>query len=92
MLNVGFMMQNVQSSYNWQAQLQNYSLDPNTGRDVLSGPSSSVTISQPFPYTTKLGIAIAPPDKNTFLEGEVDWQSQTPQVNAATYWIGRSED
>jgi hypothetical protein len=80
MLNVGFMIQNIQSNYNWQAQQQNYTLDPNTGLDVLSGPSSSVTVNQPFPYTTKLGIAIAPPEKNTFLEGEVSW------VNQNTYW------
>lgn len=80
MLNVGFMIQNIQSNYNWQAQQQNYTLDPNTGLDVLSGPSSSVTVNQPFPYTTKLGIAIAPPEKNTFLEAEVSW------VNQNTYW------
>lgn len=80
MLNVGFMIQNIQSNYNWQAQQQNYTLDPITGQDVLSGPSSSVTVNSPFPYTTKLGIAIAPPEKNTFLEGEVSW------VNQNTYW------
>jgi hypothetical protein len=86
MLNVGFMMQNIQSSYNWQAQQQNYTLDSNTGQTILSGAASSVTVSQPFPYTTKLGIAIAPPDKNTYLEGEVSWVSQATQVNAATHW------
>jgi len=80
MLNVGLMIQNIQSNYNWQAQQQNYTLDPTTGQDVLSGPSSSVTVVQPFPYTTKLGIAIAPPDKNTFLEAEVSW------VNQTTHW------
>jgi len=80
MLNVGLMIQNIQSDYNWQAQEQNLTLDPKTGQDVLSGPSTSVTVTQPFPYTTKLGIAIAPPDKNTFLEGEVSW------VNQMTHW------
>jgi hypothetical protein len=85
MLNVGFMMQNIQSTYNWQAQQQNYTLDPNTGQDVLSGPSSSVTVVQPFPYTTKLGASIATPDKSTFLEGEVSW------VNQTTHWKGGLE-
>ena len=80
MMNVGLMIQNIQSSYNWQGQQQNFTLDPNSGQDILSGPSSSVTVSQPFPYTTKLGIAIAPPQTNTFLEGEVSW------VNQQTHW------
>jgi hypothetical protein len=85
MLNVGFMMQNIQSTYNWQAQQQNYTLDPLTGQDIPSGAASSVTISAPFPYTTKLGVALAPPDKNTYLEGEVSW------VNGQTYWRGGLE-
>jgi hypothetical protein len=80
MMNVGLMIQNIQSNYNWQGQQQNFTLDPKSGQDILSGPSSSVTVSQPFPYTTKLGIAIAPPQTNTFLEGEVSW------VNQQTHW------
>ena len=80
MMNVGLMIQNIQSNYNWQGQQQNLTLDPNSGQDTLSGPSTSVTVSQPFPYTTKLGIAIAPPQTNTFLEGEVSW------VNQQTHW------
>jgi hypothetical protein len=80
MMNAGLMIQNIQSNYNWQGQQQSFTLDPNTGQDVLSGPSTSVTVSQPFPYTTKLGIAIAPPQTNTFLEGEVSW------VNQQTHW------
>lgn len=79
-MNVGLMIQNIQSDYNWQGQQQNLTLDPITGQDVLSGPSTSVTVSQPFPYTTKLGIAIAPPQTNTFLEAEVSWENQT------THW------
>lgn len=85
MLNVGYMMQNIQSNFNWQAQQQNYTLDPLTGQDVPSGAASSVTINAPFPYTTKLGVAIAPPDKNTYLEGEVSW------VNGQTFWRGGIE-
>jgi hypothetical protein len=85
MMNVGFMIQNIQSSYNWQAQQQNYTLDPNTGQDVVSGSSSSVTVNQPFPYTTKLGVSIAPADKSTYLEGEVSW------VNQTTHWRGGLE-
>jgi len=80
MMNVGLMIQNIQSNYNWQGQQQNFTLDPNSGQDILSGPSASVTVSQPFPYTTKLGIAVAPPQTNTFLEGEVSW------VNQQTHW------
>ncbi len=85
MLNVGYMMQNIQSSFNWQAQQQNYTLDPVTGQDVASGAASSVTINAPFPYTTKLGVSLAPPDKNTYLEGEVSW------VNGQTFWRGGIE-
>jgi hypothetical protein len=85
MLNIGLMIQNIQSNYNWQAQQQNYTLDPNTGQDIVSGPSSSVTVVQPFPYTTKLGASIATPDKSTFLEGEVSW------VNQTTHWKGGLE-
>lgn len=80
MMNVGFMIQNIQSNYNWQGQQQNLTLDPISGQDILTGSSSSVTVSQPFPYTTKLGIAIAPAQTNTFLEGEVSW------VNQQTHW------
>jgi len=80
MLNVGFMIQNIQSNFSWQGQQQNLNLDTITGQDVLNGPSAGVSINQPFPYTTKLGVAVAPPDKNTFLEGEVSW------VNQTTHW------
>jgi len=80
MMNVGLMIQNIQSNYSWQGQQQNLNLDPNMGQDVLNGTSASVSINQPFPYTTKLGIAIAPSQTNTFLEGEVSW------VNQQTHW------
>jgi hypothetical protein len=84
MLSLGLMIQNIQSNYNWQAQQQNYTLDQNTGQDI-AGSSSSVTVVQPFPYTTKLGASIATPDKSTFLEGEVSW------VNQTTHWKGGLE-
>jgi hypothetical protein len=31
-------------------------------------------------YAPKLGVCIAPPDKNIYLEGEVSWENQT------THW------
>lgn len=80
LLQVGLMIQNLQSSFNWQAQQQTYNLDPNTGQDIPVPGVTNVTVSQPFPYTTKLGIAIAPPEKNTYLEGEVSW------VDQQTHW------
>ena len=90
MLNVGFMIQNIQSNFSWQGQQQNLNLDSTTGQDVLSGPSAGVSINQPFPYTAKLGIAIAPPQTNTFLEGEVSWENQTThwKVGMERYYPG----
>lgn len=79
-LQVGFMMQNLQSDLKWQGTQQAYTLDPVTGQETASGAAVPVTVSAPLPYTTKLGVAIAPPDKNIYLEVEVSW------VNQTTHW------
>ena len=78
-MQIGMMFQNFQSTFNWEAQQQIFSLDPVTGQET-AGASSSVTISDPMPYTVRLGVMFAPQEKNTFLEGDVEW------VNHQTNW------
>lgn len=77
-LQAGFVIENMQSDFKWTAQQQSYQLDPVTGAETTSGPPTSVEVSDPFPYTTKLGINLSPPGKDVGLEGEVSWsQGQT---------------
>jgi hypothetical protein len=78
-MQMGMMFQNFQSTFNWDAQQQVFSLDQTTGLETSAG-SSSVTISAPMPYTVRLGVMFAPPEKNTLMEGEVEW------VNHQTNW------
>jgi hypothetical protein len=75
-IQIGLMLQNIQSNFNWQAQQQSYTLDPNTGAETPSGPATNITVSTPYPYATKLGACLAPQDKNIVLEGEVSWSQQ----------------
>ncbi len=84
-LNMGFMMQNLKSDFNWQGQQRVYTLDPSTGADVAPASAASVTVAQPFPYTAKLGMSIAPPEKNIYVDTEVSW------VNQTTHWRGGIE-
>ncbi|HEY5039984.1 MAG TPA: hypothetical protein VIJ93_13020, partial [bacterium] len=91
----GMMFQNLNSSFNWQAQQQSLTLDQTTGAETAGTPSN-ITVAAPFPYTTKLGLVLAPPDKNTLLEGEISWvQQQThwrfglEQFNPNTFFVLR---
>jgi hypothetical protein len=76
---LGMMFQNFQSTFNWEAQQQVFSLDQATGLETPAG-SSSVTISAPMPYAVRLGVMFAPQEKNTLMEAEVEW------VNHQTNW------
>ena len=93
-IQAGLMLENLQSNFNWQAQKQTISLNPTTGAETPI--TSNVSLSVPFPYATKLGMVLAPQDKNTLLEGQVAWsQGQTrwrfglEQFNPATYLVLR---
>ena len=80
-LQVGLMLQNLQSNFTWQAVQQSYQLDPATGAEtVVPGSAAATQISTPYPYATKLGAALNPPEKNIVLEGEVTWSQQQ------TFW------
>ncbi len=79
-LQVGVMMQNLTSSFNWSAQQQSYSLDSTTGQESASGPATNITVSAPFPYTVKIGVLAQPTGTDTVLNGEVDF------VNHQTHW------
>lgn len=81
-IQLGLMLQNIQSTLNWQAQQQNYTLDPNTGAETPSGPVTNVTVSTPYPYAKKLGISMAPQGNNITLEGEVSWSEQQTRWSA----------
>jgi hypothetical protein len=78
-MQIGMMFQNFQSTFNWEALKKSIILDPNTGLETSAG-SSSVTISSPMPYAVRLGVLSAPQEKNTLVEGEVEW------VNHETNW------
>ena len=76
-IQLGLMLQNIQSSLNWQAQQQSYTLDPNTGVETpVPGPATNVTVATPYPRATKLGASLNPPGNNINLEGEVSWSEQ----------------
>lgn len=77
-LQAGLVIENIQSNFNWQAQQQSFQLDPTTGAESKVGNPVNLQVSDPFPYTTKLGVDMTPPDKNIGVEGEVSWsQGQT---------------
>lgn len=77
-IQLGFVFENLQSSLNWQAQQQSYTLNPATGAETPLGLPTNVTVSDPYPYAKKLGASLAPPGNNINLEGEVSWsESQT---------------
>jgi hypothetical protein len=78
-MQVGMMFQNFQSTFNWEAQKQSMTLDPATGLETAGG-SSAVTVSAPMPYAVRFGVMFAPQEKNTLMEGEVEW------VNHETNW------
>jgi hypothetical protein len=76
-IQIGLMLQNIQSNFTWQAQQQNYTLDPNTGAETpVPGSATNVTVSTPYPYARTLGLSLAPPNNNIVLEGEVSWSQQ----------------
>ncbi len=72
-IQMGFMMQNIQSNFNWTAQQQTIQLDA-AGRESVTD-SQNITVNANFPYATDLGLIIAPQNKNIVLEGEVTWVS-----------------
>ncbi|HVZ80362.1 MAG TPA: hypothetical protein VHE12_06100 [bacterium] len=75
---MGFVIENIESNFNWQAQQQTYQLDQTTGAESKVGNPTNIQVSDPFPYTTKLGVDLTPPEKNTGIEAEVAWsQGQT---------------
>jgi hypothetical protein len=81
-LQAGMMFQNIKSSFNWTATQQNFTLDPTTGAESPTGTASSVTISAPFPYATRLGMVYDPQEKNIIVEGEVSWSQQQTRWRA----------
>jgi hypothetical protein len=78
-LQLAMMFQNIQSNFNWTAQQQTLSLDPNTGQEKVTG-TQNVTVNANMPYAVKLGLTAAPPDKNIVMLGQVEW------VNHQTNW------
>ena len=72
---VGMMFENLTSNFTWQAAQQDYQLD-GAGHETPVGPPQNVTLSTPFPYATKLGMAFNPPDKDTGVEAQVVWSQQ----------------
>ncbi|HET9869598.1 MAG TPA: hypothetical protein VFR02_03750, partial [bacterium] len=78
-LQLGVLMQNLTSAFNWTAQKQAYSLDSN-GNESPSGPAQSVTISAPLPYAVKIGVLAEPPGSNILLNAQVDF------TQAKTHW------
>ncbi len=80
-IQLGLMFENIQSNFNWQAQQQSYTLDPNTGADI-AGPVTNVTVSTPYPRATKLGLSLNPQGNNINLEGEVSWSEQQTRWSA----------
>ncbi|SRR5579871_3424083 len=76
-LTAGMVFENLTSNFTWQATQQNYQLD-GAGHETPVGPAQSVSLSTPFPYATKLGMAFTPPDNNIGIEAEISWsQDQT---------------
>jgi len=73
------MLQNLRSRFSWTAQQSNMTLDPATGKET-SSPAQSVTVNQPFPYTTKVSLTASPADKNILLAAEADF------IGADTHW------
>jgi len=78
-LQLGVMLENLTSSFNWSAQQQSISLDPNTGQES-AGPVTNITVSAPFPYTTKVGLVATPGSADILLDVEADF------VNHQTHW------
>jgi hypothetical protein len=71
-IQVGMMFENIQSNFSWTAVQQTLNLDPVTGQETVSG-SQNETLTANLPYITRLGITAAPPEKNIYLLGEVEW-------------------
>jgi hypothetical protein len=78
-LQVGVILQNLTSSFNWSAQQQTYTLDQTTGQES-AGSATNVTVSAPFPYTVKVGVLAAPTGTDTILNAEADF------VDHQTHW------
>jgi hypothetical protein len=78
-LQLGVMLENLTSSFNWSAQQQSINLDPYTGQES-AGPVTNVTVSAPFPYTTKVGLVATPGSADILLDVEADF------VNHQTHW------
>jgi hypothetical protein len=81
-IQLGLMLENIQSSFTWQAEQQNYTLDSLTGAETPSGPATNVNVSTPYPRATKLGGSLTPPGSNINLEGEVSWSEQQTRWSA----------
>ena len=79
-LQVGVVVQNLTSSFNWSAQQQSFNLDSTDGHETAAGPATNVTVAAPFPYTVKIGVLATPAGTDTILNGEVDF------VNHKTHW------
>jgi hypothetical protein len=79
-LQVGVLLQNLTSSFNWSAQQQSYNLNSGTGEESASGPATNITVAAPFPYTVKVGVLAAPSGTDTVLNAEADF------VNHQTHW------
>jgi hypothetical protein len=79
-LQLGVMLENLTSSFNWSAQQQSISLDQTTGQESANGPATNITVSAPFPYTTKVGLVATPGSADILLDVEADF------VNHQTHW------
>jgi len=78
-LQLGVMLENLTSSFNWSAQRQTLSLDQTTGQETVTG-TQNITISAPFPYTTKVGLLASPSNADILLDVEADF------VSHQTHW------
>jgi hypothetical protein len=78
-LQFGVMLENVTSSFNWSAQQQTISLDQTTGQESVTN-TQNITVSAPFPYTTKVGLVATPASADILLDAEADF------VNHQTHW------
>lgn len=74
-MQLGMMFENIQSGFSWTATQQQIQLDQNTGQEtVIPGSTlTNQTLTANLPYITRLGLTAAPPGKNIYLMGEVEW-------------------
>jgi hypothetical protein len=87
-LQAGFVWENLKSTFKWKTQREALALDSATGAEVVA-PAAGEELDAPMTRATRIGIALASPDKSSTLatdahhaRGKTQWR-----FGWERYWV-----